>query len=151
MNLLEIGLRIATTGETTELLVLVAEFCEVDQHSFDAGRVRRALGPLLEHDRHGVVYLIEDNTTATVLGYAVLTWGYSLESGGREALIDEIYLRKRGEGLGAIVMTQIFDAMRERDISRMFLETETHNERARRFYSRQGFETDDSIWMSRDL
>jgi len=33
----------------------------------------------------------------------------------------------------------------------MFLETETHNERARRFYSRQGFEADDSIWMSRDL
>ena len=151
MNLPEISLRIATTGETTELLVLVAEFCEVDQHAFDAGRVCRALGPLLEHDRHGVVYLIEDNTTATLLGYAVLTWGYSLESGGREALIDEIYLRKRGEGLGAIVMTQIFDAMRERDISRMFLETETHNERARRFYSRQGFETDDSIWMSRDL
>lgn len=27
------------------------------------------------------------------LGYAIVTWGYSLESGGREALLDEIYLK----------------------------------------------------------
>ena len=139
------------------LIGLVSEFCDIDQHPFDRQRVERSLNPLLKHDNYGMVFLVESggitqsHAEPAFDGYAVVTWGYSLESGGREALIDEIYLQKRGEGLGAIVMTQIFDAMRERGISRMFLETETHNERARRFYSRQGFETDDSIWMSRDL
>ena len=33
----------------------------------------------------------------------------------------------------------------------MFLETEAPNERARRFYQRHDFTTEDSIWLSRDL
>lgn len=33
----------------------------------------------------------------------------------------------------------------------MFLETESPNEGARRFYRRHGFEADDSTWMSREL
>ena len=35
--------------------------------------------------------------------------------------------------------------------SRMFLETESHNQRARGFYTRLGFATEDSVWMSREL
>jgi len=147
----EITVRKAIKEDRKQLLVLVAEFCAIDQHPFDAHRIERSLQPLLEHEDYGIVLMIEDPLMDAPIGYTVLTWGYSLESGGREALIDEIYLRRRGEGLGAIVMAKIFDAMRERGISRMFLETETHNARARRFYSRQGFDADDSIWMSRDL
>ena len=106
----------------------------------------RALVPLLEDDAHGVVYLVDNEQ-----GYVVITWGYSLESGGREALIDEIYLRRRGEGLGSKVMDALFDDMAARGVVTMFLETETHNRRARRFYARQGFVEDDSIWMSRQI
>ena len=128
------------------LLELVAEFCEVDQHPYDPARVALALGPLLEDDQYGVVYLVNEHS-----GYLVVTWGYSLESGGREALIDEIYLRRRGEGLGSKVMDALFDDMAARGVVTMFLETETHNRRARRFYARQGFVEDDSIWMSRQI
>ena len=104
------------------------------------------LTPLLEHDEFGAVYLVDDDQ-----GYVVSTWGYSLESGGREALIDEIYLRQRGRGIGAKVMRALFEDLRGRGIVKMFLETERHNARARTFYARQGFEADDSIWMSRSL
>ena len=128
------------------MLTLVSEFCVTDQHTFDPDRVTRALVPLLEDDAHGVVYLVDNEQ-----GYVVITWGYSLESGGREALIDEIYLRRRGEGLGSKVMDALFDDMAARGVVKMFLETETHNRRARRFYARQGFVEDDSIWMSRQI
>ena len=128
------------------MLTLVSEFCVTDQHTFDPDRVTRALVPLLEDDAHGVVYLADNEQ-----GYVVITWGYSLESGGREALIDEIYLRRRGEGLGSKVMDALFDDMAARGVVKMFLETETHNRRARRFYARQGFVEDDSIWMSRQI
>ena len=128
------------------MLTLVSEFCVTDQHTFDPDRVTRALVPLLEDDAHGVVYLVDNEQ-----GYVVITWGYSLESGGREALIDEIYLRRRGQGLGSKVMDALFDDMAARGVVKMFLETETHNRRARRFYARQGFVEDDSIWMSRQI
>ena len=128
------------------LLTLVAEFCALDQHPFDSDRVAFSLSPLLDNDEHGVVYIVEPDT-----GYLIVTWGYSLESGGREGLIDEIYLRRRGEGIGASVMTWLFEEMRRRGIVRMFLETESHNDRARHFYAQHDFEADDSIWMSRTL
>jgi ribosomal protein S18 acetylase RimI-like enzyme len=128
------------------MLTLVSEFCVTDQHTFDPDRVTRALVPLLEDDAHGVVYLADNEQ-----GYVVITWGYSLESGGREALIDEIYLRRRGEGRGGKVMDALFVEMAARGVVKMFLETETHNHRARRFYARQGFDEDDSIWMSRQI
>ena len=128
------------------MLTLVSEFCVTDQHTFDPDRVTRALVPLLEDDAHGVVYVADNEQ-----GYVVITWGYSLESGGREALIDEIYLRRRGQGLGSKVMDALFDDMAARGVVKMFLETETHNRRARRFCARQGFVEDDSIWMSRQI
>ena len=141
-----VSLRRASTEDHTLLMQLVAEFCEIDQHTFDPVRIGESLHPLLQHDDFGVIYLVEP-----ALGYAVITWGYSLESGGREALIDEIYLRERGQGIGTQVLETLFNSLREIGIKKMFLETETHNARARRFYARSGFEADDSIWMSRDL
>ena len=141
-----IVLRRARIEHLPLMLTLVSEFCVTDQHTFDPDRVTRALVPLLEDDAHGVVYLVDNER-----GYVVITWGYSLESGGREALIDEIYLRRRGEGRGSKVMDALFDDMAARGVVKMFLETETHNHRARRFYARQGFDEDDSIWMSRQI
>jgi len=128
------------------LLTLVEAFCALDQHPYVPARVKSALRPLLEHDDFGVVYLVNDDQ-----GYVVITWGYSLESGGREALVDEIYLCQRGLGVGTQVMQALFEDLRGRGIVKMFLETERHNARARTFYARQGFEADASIWMSRSL
>ena len=128
------------------LLELVEEFYVLDRHAFDRDRVAAALGPLLASQEFGVVYLVERDQ-----GYIVLTWGYSLESCGREALVDEIYLRERGQGLGARVMRAVFDHMLRQGVVKMSLETERHNSQARQFYSRQGFIEDDSIWMSREL
>ena len=136
----------AQAADLPIILELVAEFCMTDHHTFDAGRVTRAVIPLLESDDLGVVYLTDNNQ-----GYLVVTWGYSLESGGSEALIDEIYLRRRGQGIGGRVMAALFQEMAARGVVKIFLETETHNARARRFYTRQGFVADDSIWMSRDI
>jgi GNAT superfamily N-acetyltransferase len=140
-------LRRASGADLPLLLRLILEFCQVDSHQYNEERVRTALEPLLRCDDHGVVWMIGEPPE----GYAVVTWGYSLESGGEEALIDEIYLRSRGEGIGSRALQAIIDDCRARGCKRMFLETESHNQRVRRFYARAGFETDDSVWMSRPL
>ncbi|WP_433270308.1 GNAT family N-acetyltransferase [Actinosynnema sp. CS-041913] len=120
------------------------EFYAVDGHDYDEARVTAALGPLLADDRHGQVWLFDT-------GYAVVTWGYSLESGGRDALLDEFFVRNRGGGVGGRVLDALVTACREAGAMKMFLETEAPNDAARRFYRRHGFEEEASTWMSRPL
>jgi GNAT superfamily N-acetyltransferase len=142
-------IRPATPGDLGAVTALVAEFCEVDAHEFDAERVQRALRPLLADDTHGVVWLLEDDGAAT--GYAVVTWGYAIESGGRDALLDEIYVRDRSRGLGGDLLETILADCRRRGLTQIFLETEQPNERVRGFYARHGFAVDPSVWMSRPI
>jgi GNAT superfamily N-acetyltransferase len=142
-------IRRAGRADLPVVLELSKEFCVLDGHAFDAARVEPALIPLLDGDEHGLVHLVEEEGWA--LGYAVVTWGYSLESGGRDALIDEIYVRDRGEGVGSSLLAAILDDVKARGMSRLMLETERDNEGARRFYTRHGFTSEDSLWMSIDL
>jgi len=155
-----VSLRRANKQDRPLLLTLIEEFCRVDQHVFEARRVSIALGPLLENDNLGIVYLVETERTGasgstgvqeTVCGYVIITWGYSIESGGREGLIDEIYLRRPGQGLGSALFPLLLEALAPFELKVMFLETERRNDRARRFYQRHGFVEDDSIWMSRGI
>jgi GNAT superfamily N-acetyltransferase len=131
------------------LVTLVREFYEVDHHEFDHERVVGALRPLLADDAVGQVWLVDDpEHPGEPGGYAVLTWGWSLESGGRECLLDEMYVRARGQGLGTRVLIQLLDRAQEAGAATVFLETEAHNHRARVFYGKSGFALEDSVWMS---
>ena len=146
------AMRRAGPADLDALLPLVREFCDVDHHPFDLQHVTRALEPLLVDDTHGQVWLIgHDDAASDVEGYGVMTWGYSLESGGREALVDELYVRRRGAGVGAAALNEMLASAAAAGARRVFLETERHNTRVRSFYARLGFQTDDSVWMSRDL
>jgi ribosomal protein S18 acetylase RimI-like enzyme len=138
--------RLATATDTDALIPLIGEFCEIDEHPFDEAFVLRALAPLLANPDLGFVLIDEDVTS-----YAVVTWGYSLESGGREALIDEFYVRDRGNGLGSRMLEEIVARCRAAGAQVLFLETELANTRARRFYARHGFATEESIWMQLPL
>jgi len=140
-------IRRAGPGDLALLLELVREFYAVDRHVYREDCLRESIPPLLADDTHGVIWLLGE----PVDGYAVITWGYSLESCGRDALIDEIFVRNREAGLGSQALRQISDDCRRRGMKRMFLETESHNERVRAFYARAGFEVDDSVWMSMRL
>ena len=138
--------RRATIADLELLLTLSSEFHEIDRHLHDPVRVRTAIEALLTSDDLGVVYVLGEG-----LGYALVTWGYSIESGGRDALLDEIYVRERGKGLGGQLLDDVLSDLAARGLPRVFLETEAHNEAVRRFYNLHGFETEGSIWMSRDL
>jgi len=137
-------IRRAAPGDLALLLELVREFYAIDRHEYREACLLESIPPLLADDTLGVIWLIGE----PVDGYAVITWGYSLESCGRDALIDEIFVRSREAGLGSRALRQISDDCRGRGMKRLFLETESHNQRVRAFYARAGFEVDDSVWMS---
>jgi GNAT superfamily N-acetyltransferase len=142
--------RRALPSDLDALLPLVAEFCAVDGHHYERRRVVRALEPLLAGDDLGHVWLLEARGGEPA-GYAVVTWGHSLEAAGREALLDEIYVRERNQGAGALLLDAALDGARAAGACRCFLETESANTAVRRFYRRHGFVVEDSVWMQRPL
>lgn len=136
--------RRAGPDDLDRLVALHRTFCDVDHHPFDEGRARAAFVPLLTDDTHGVVWV-----TDRPEGYAVLTWGWSIEAGGPEAVLDEVFVSERGHGHGSVLVERVVDDAEAHGMVRIFLETEAHNERVRSFYERHGFVADDSIWMTR--
>ena len=141
-----VHVRRAEPDDLDNLVELHREFCDVDGHPFDRERARAAFAPLLTTDTHGVVWIVD-----TPRAYAVLTWGWSIEAGGSEAVLDEIFVAERGNGLGSQLIEHVIADGRRRGLARILLETEARNERVRRLYQRHGFRADDSIWLSHDF
>jgi GNAT superfamily N-acetyltransferase len=145
----DITIRRATPADLDDLVTLTGEYCLADGHPVDPDLARRGFAPLLDDDDHGTVLIAHDATIA--LGYAVVCWSWSIEIGGVEVVLDEIYTRPKGTGLGSRLITAIEDECRRRGVLRIFLETERPNARARQLYARHGYTEDDSIWMSKTL
>jgi ribosomal protein S18 acetylase RimI-like enzyme len=140
-----IAIRRAVPGDLATLLELHHAFCDADGHPFDEDRARAGFSPLLDDDRRGVVWIVDDPPA-----YAVLTWGWSIEAGGAEAVLDEIFTSERGVGIGSQLVDHVVADGEQRGLARVFLETERRNDRVRGWYERHGFRADDSIWMSHD-
>ena len=141
--------RRAGLNDAAEILRLARGYAAADGHDFDEAHLAHALEPLLSSDTHGVVLVAEG--ADDLGGYAVLTWGYGLESGGVEALLDEIYVQTPGAGTGSALLAAVLEQARVHGARTIFLETEAPNEAARSFYREHGFAVEDSVWMRREL
>jgi GNAT superfamily N-acetyltransferase len=141
--------RRGSPADLEEVLALAEQYCAADRHPWDPAKARAGIAPLLRDDSRGVVWIVDEGDGPA--GYAVVTWSWSVESGGLDALLDEVFVSSRGKGLGSRLIGHLVDDCRRRGIPRIFLETEAHNDRARRLYSRHGFDAEDSIWMVKDL
>jgi GNAT superfamily N-acetyltransferase len=142
-------IRRAASGDLAALLVLGAEYARADGHRFDIEVARRGFEPLLDDDERGVVLVAEED--GEIVGYAAVTWGWSIEVGGLDVVLDELYVRPRGRGIGSRLLGAVETTCRSRNVKRIFLETERPNDGARRIYARHGWSEDDSIWMSKEL
>jgi GNAT superfamily N-acetyltransferase len=137
--------RRAVGADLPRLLELVREFYDHEGYAHTDEHVLGALRPLLDDDVLGQVWLVG---APDPVGYAVLTWGWGLESGGREALLDELYVAHRGQGLGGVLLERVIAEARAGGALTLFLETEADHEAARRFYARHGLTAEASVWMS---
>jgi ribosomal protein S18 acetylase RimI-like enzyme len=105
----------------------------------DPPAFRCAIGGLLRDGSLGRAWLIEEGGAA--VGYLVLTFGYSIEHGGHDAYVDELYLEPghRGRGLGTEALRLAEDTCRQVGIRVLLLEVADANERAAGLYRRAGF------------
>ncbi|QBF31609.1 N-acetyltransferase [Thalassococcus sp. S3] len=100
---------------------------------------RDAIQPLLNGSPHGAIYLI--GPARAPLGYIVITFGWSIELGGMDAFVDELYIRPavRKRGIASSVLSALPKALGSAGVKALHLEVDRENEAAQRLYSRSGF------------
>ncbi|MEW5774863.1 MAG: GNAT family N-acetyltransferase, partial [Thermodesulfobacteriota bacterium] len=121
-----------------------------EAHPMDPAATGLALARLLERPDWGGALLAAD--AGRPAGYAVWTLGYSLEFGGRDALLDELYVapEARGRGLGAALVDAAAGTAAAAGAATLHLEA-MHGDRVAEFYRRLGFAPRPSTYMTRAL
>jgi ribosomal protein S18 acetylase RimI-like enzyme len=142
-------LRLAVESDADALLEFMQEYYAFDGHGFDREKARVALTALLRDPKLGLAWLILDGEAA--VGYVVLCIGYSLEWLGRDAFVDEFYLRKeyRRRGWGHQTMTFLEEAARAAGIRTLHLEVVEENTSALQLYRKLGFAEHRSTFLSK--
>lgn len=133
------ALHLAKPDDLDRLLALVAAFhTEQGLQSTDEAR-RGGLVPLLKGIPHGVAYLI--GPARAPMGYLIISFGWSVEFGGMDGILDEIYLRPavRGRGIASEVLMALPKALAGAGVMALHLEVDRTNERTKRLYARAGF------------
>jgi GNAT superfamily N-acetyltransferase len=148
---MEPTLRLAKESDAEILLPLMREYYAFDGHAFDPLQARTALIGLLQEPAYGRVWLISEG--ATVIGYVVLCFGYSLEYLGRDSFLDEFYLREeyRGRGIGKKIFRLVEEAAVSLGIRSIHLEVVRRNETAAHFYRSVGYRDHEHRLMTRWL
>lgn len=145
------SVRRALMADQDAVLALMRGYCQEvgtplsDEHLLDA------IGPLIANEQLGDLLVAEQGED--LAGYLVITWGWGIESGGAEALIDEMFVAAeyRHQGVGTLLMTEGQSRASAKDVKVIFLETEQNNPESRELYDRLGFEVESSIWMSKRI
>ena len=130
---------------------IVRSYYAFDGHIYDPVEQGPALDALATGAPNGYAWLIREGDE--IAGYLVISTGFSIEYGGCDGFIDELYLAEpfRDRGLGAEIMDFAERAATGLGIRHLHLEVERHNKRARRLYERRGYENHDRTLMTKRL
>lgn len=141
--------KLADTCDADALLVLMREFYAYEHLAFDEALARAALLEMLGDGAFGRVWLIRHE--GEVAGYVVITFGFSLEFGGRYALVDELYIGEahRGRGVGTQTLGFVAESCRAFGVSALRLEVERSNIGAHTVYRKFGFTDHDRYLMTK--
>lgn len=125
--------------DATALLAMARTFHAEDGHPLEASG-EAAVRRIAEGEEMARAWILRLGQEA--VGYLVLTLGYSVEYGGRDGFIDDLYLgpELRGQGLGRRLLAFALEQAAELGISTLHLEAETANAQAQRLYRAAGFE-----------
>jgi GNAT superfamily N-acetyltransferase len=131
--------RPATPLDLDALLALQRGYYGEDGYRFEPALARAAFGRLLDDPALGRAWLAEQEGHA--VAYVVLTLGWSLEYGGRDAFVDELYVAPgaRGAGLGRAGLAVAEAGARALGVRTLHLEVEPGKPEALGLYRRRGF------------
>ena len=132
-------LRLALRADLPDLARFINGYYRFEDIPFELYRLERGLVPLLGREDLGRIWMIDVNDAP--VGYFILCFGYSIEKGGRDAMVDEFFVEQayRGRGIGRKVLTQVIAEARALSVVSVFLEVGRENEAAQKLYAGAGF------------
>lgn len=133
------ALTLASSEHLDKLDALVAAFHAEQGITLRDDKRRDGLRPLLEGIPHGVAYLI--GPPRAPIGYVIVTFGWSVEFGGLDGFIDEIFVRPgvRGRGIATETLQALPQALAHAGLKAIHLEVDRSDEKTQSLYQRAGF------------
>ena len=132
------SINLAKPEDLDKLDALVGAFHDENGIKLSLEKRRAGLGPLLEGIPHGCAYLI--GPPRAPIGYVIVTFGWSIELGGMDGFIDELWVREkvRGRGMGSEALLTLQKALAEAGVRALHLEVAEGA--SVRLYKRAGFQ-----------
>ncbi len=146
------ALHLARPEDLDKLLTMVASFHEEQGIDSSDEQRRGALLPLLEGLPYGAIYLI--GPVRAPIGYIIVTFTWSVEFGGLDGMIDELFIRRavRGRGIATEVLYTLPRTLAEAGVRAIHIEVDRENIPALKLYTRARFEArENALLMSRTL
>lgn len=148
--------REAIPGDEAVLLPMMRALAEQDPEviPFNESSMPAAFHQFLSLPAFGRIWLLYKG--AGLVGYIILTIGFSFEFRGHDAFIDELYIvpvhRRRGYGRQAMAFVE--QAARELGVNAIHLEVDPGNDSALELYRRSGYRDHNRFlmtkWLERD-
>ncbi len=137
------AIHLAGPDDADRLLTLIAAFqTEYGIERSDEQRAA-ALMPLLEGSPLGAAWLFGLAKAPT--GYTVITFGWSMEMGGMEAYVDELYIRPmvRKRGIASEVLLAISSSLSDVGVMALHVRANPEDHTTQRLYTRARFQLRD--------
>ena len=143
-------IRRAAAGDAEAVVEFARAFHQEDGHPLPAEGVGALLKMLEPECRDGEVFLACFD--GEICGYGVLCYGYSIEYGGRDAFLDDVYIVPtfRSRGLGGALIVVLEERARATGCRALHLEVMPGN-RAEDWYSRLGWRDRGSRLLTKPL
>lgn len=141
-------LHLAGAEDLARLLPMVTQYHAGEGISLSEEDRTAALTPLLEGSPLGAVWFIGPKMAP--VGYVAVSFGWSIEMGGMDAFIDELWVREkvRGRGMASEALTALIPALESAGVKALHLEVADGNP-AERIYKRAGFKRRTFTLMTR--
>lgn len=145
-----INFALAGADDLPELFAMMKELQADDPWScrFDEQLARCAVEGLLRDPSLGRVWMIDSGSET--IGYIVMAFDYSLEYRGKNAWVDEFFIRPphRGQGIGTKALAFFMEQARQLGVGAVHLEV-NHGNPAIELYRRMGFEDHQRYLMTK--
>jgi ribosomal protein S18 acetylase RimI-like enzyme len=135
--------RLATYSDIPLLVGLMHEFYAESNVPLDRDDATATFAHLLADPSRGAAWLLHAGNEA--VGYVVLTVGFSMEYGGLDAFVDDLFVRSqfRRKGFGRAALATLVAECERRRVRAIHLEVGRDNHAAKALYGRLGFRDND--------
>lgn len=135
----------------SEILDMMEEFNSIDGYPFQRINTEKNLLKFTENENLGIAWVISYGDS--LVGYVVLTFGFSFEYSGRDAFIDELFIKKnyRSMGIGTRTMEFVENEAARLGVNAIHLEVESHNESGNRLYLKLGYKRNNRNLLTKEI